>query len=117
MLRLLHKLWQSFYYGVLGYTSDIDLSVMPANISLQTHYDSKNDVYWVESEDLPDFEATGRTPKELAEHIGDALLVYLDVPYYFAKNYEDGILTMIDPKSATGETIHISREGIERVLA
>lgn len=117
MMNVMHRLWQSFYYGVLGHTSDVDLSTLPSQINLITHYDQKNDVYWVESAELPDFEATGKTLGELAEHIGDALLVYCDVPSYFAKNYVDGILTIKDPRSSDDQIIRISRKGIENVFA
>jgi len=72
----------------MRYASDVDLSDVPVNITLQSHYDKINKIYWVESDQLPDFEATGKSLEELAIHIGDALLVYLDIPYYFAKNYE-----------------------------
>jgi len=97
--------------------SDVDLSAIPAHISLQPYYDDKNDVYWVESDDLPDFEATGKTLEQLAEHIGDALLVYFDVPHYFARNYVDGVMTIADPKTGDNQPIRISRQGIERALA
>jgi len=117
MLNLLHKLWQWFYYGVLGNTSDVDLSSLPHEINITTHYDEKNEVYWVESDQLPDFEATGKTLELLAEHIGDAMLVYLDVPSYFAKNYVDGILTIQDPRSTEKQIIRISKTGIEKVFA
>ncbi len=117
MLNLLIGLWQKFYYGLLGRTSSVDLSVLPATIRLTTYYDKKNGVFWVESEDLPDFEATGKSLEQLAEHIGDALLVYMDIPRYFARNYQDGVLTIRDPRSADGQVVRISREGIERVFA
>lgn len=117
MINLLHKIWQNFYYGTLGYVSDIDLSVIPQSISLKPHYDKLSDVYWVESAELPDFEATGKTLEELAIHIGDALLVYFDVPYYFARNYKDGIMTIPDPKTGNQESIHVSRKSFEKVLA
>ncbi len=117
MIDTVHKLWQNFYYGTLGRTSDVDLSVMPATINLKTHYDAKNEVYWVESPDLPDFEATGKTLEDLAVHIGDSLLVYLDIPYYFAKNYQDGTLTITDPRTGHTKDVKVSREGVERVFA
>lgn len=117
MVNYLHRLWQKFHYGIMNNASDIDLSDIPTQISLQPHYDRKNEVYWVESKDLPDFEATGKTLEELAEHIGDALLVYFDVPHYFAKNYIDGVMTISDPKTGSSQPIRISRQGIERALA
>lgn len=117
MNDLLHRFWQKFYYGVLGRSSDIDLSVLPQNISLKTHYDDKNGVYWVESPDLPDFEATGKTLEELAEHIGDSLLVYLDVPHYFASRYEDGMLTITDPRTGQTKDVTVPRKNVEKALA
>lgn len=117
MIDMAHRLWQNFYYGVLDRTSYIDLSVIPPTISLETHYDSKHKVYWVESPDLPDFEATGKTLEDLAEHVGDSLLVYLDIPHYFAKNYEDGTLTITDPRTGSTRNVTVSRKGVERVLA
>lgn len=116
MINLIHRLWQNFYYGYMRNVSDVDLSDVPMNITLKSHYDKRNKVYWVESDQLPDFEATGKTLEELATNIGDALLVYLDIPYYFAKNYEDGILTIKDPRTKNGEVIRVSRTGVERVL-
>ncbi len=117
MINLVINLWQKFYYGILGRTSDVDLSVLPSEINLITHYDAKNKVYWVESKDLPDFEATGKTPELLAEHIGDALLVYMDIPTYFSKRYQDGVLTIKDPRSSDERIVRVSRKGMEKVFA
>ena len=117
MFNFIHRIWQNFYYGYLGHASDVDFSAIPQNITLQSHYDAVNKVYWVESKELPDFEATGKNLEELAEHIGDSLLVYLDIPYFFAKNYVDGELIMTDPITGNHETIKVSRKSVERVLA
>lgn len=117
MIEGVHRLWQSFYYGVLGRVPDVDLSAMPAHFNLEPHYDERNKVYWVESPDLPDFEATGKTLTELAEHIGDALMVYFDIPYYFARKFEDGVMDLTDPRTGKVHKIQVSRSSVERALA
>jgi len=116
MFDSLHRIWQLFYYGLLGRASTVDLSVIPPTINLSTHYDEVNKVYWVESDDLPDFEATGKTFESLAEHVFDSLLVYLDIPYYFARKMPEGELTITNPR-VEGEIIKVTRAGIEKVLA
>lgn len=117
MMSLFYKVWQKFYYGALGYAPDIDLSVIPSSITIHPHYDAVNKVYWVESPELPDFEATGKTLEALAEHVGDSLLVYFDIPYYFARQYVDGALTIKDPKTGKEEVVRISRKNLEKALA
>ncbi len=113
----LNRIWQDFYYGALKRVPDVDLSVIPSNFNLIPHYDEKNEVYWVESPELPDFEATGKTLKELAKHVGDALMVYFDIPYYFAKNFEDGVINITDPRTGRLHNIKVSRSSVERALA
>lgn len=117
MFEVISKVWQSFYYGTLKRVPDVDLSVIPPHFNLTPHYDEKHEVYWVESSDLPDFEATGKSMEELAEHIGDALMVYFDVPYYFARRFKDGRMDLRDPRTGELHQIQVSRSTVERALA
>lgn len=117
MIDRVIQIWQHFYYGFLGRTSDIDLSVIPSSITIVSHYDSKNQVYWVESPDLPDFEATGKSLELLAEHVVDSLLIYLDIPHFFAKRYEGGTLNITDPRTGTQQSIKVARKNLEKVFA
>ena len=113
------NLWQELYYGILHRVPEIDLSVIPQNFRFTTHYDQKNNIYWIDSPDLPDFEATGKTLEELASHIKDTIYVYFDIPHYFAKR--DHGLTKIDlPDPRTGDHKIITiggRQQLENVLA
>ena len=117
MIDFINHLWQEFYYGTLKRVPDIDMSVIPAEFNLVPHYDQSHGVYWVESPDLPDFEATGKDLNELAKHIGDALMVYFDVPYYFARKFQDGELSLTDPRTGKLHKIQVSRKAVERALA
>lgn len=45
--------------------------------------------FWVESDQLPGFIASGKTLEELREAMWDTLLMYYDVPRYRANRLED----------------------------
>jgi predicted RNase H-like HicB family nuclease len=77
-------IWQNFYYGTLHRAPKVDLSVIPQSFQFHIHYDDNNKVFWIDSPDLPDFEASGKTLEELAKNIQDTLYVYFDIPRYFA---------------------------------
>jgi predicted RNase H-like HicB family nuclease len=109
--------WQGFLYGVLKQRPDIDLSDLPLQIRIISHYDKASQLHWVEAPDHPDFMATGRTSEELAKNIGDTLLVYFDIPSYFARKYTDGTLIVTNHKTGEQETISINKEALEKVLA
>jgi hypothetical protein len=112
------NLWQNFYYGVLGRAPKVDWSVVPSSIRFDVHYDAKNNVYWVDSQDLPDFEATGKTLEELAEHIDDTVYVYFDIPRYFARRSgAHATVNLQDPRTGEAKSITVRRQQLERVLA
>ena len=110
--------WQYFYYGVLGRAPKVDLSVVPSSFGLNPHYDEVNEVYWVDSNELPDFEATGKTLEELAENIQETLYVYCDVPRYFARRHNaHSNLNIKDPRTGEARSIVVQRKQLERALA
>jgi predicted RNase H-like HicB family nuclease len=111
------SVWQSFIYGVLKYRPAIDFSEIPATLDFVAHYDAKNDVHWVEAPQLPEFYVSGKTSEELAKNVGDTLLVYFDVPTYFAKKWSDGVFNFTNQKTGEHETIHVNKEELDRVLA
>lgn len=117
MVNFILYLWQEFYYGILRRRPAIDFSDIPSSINLVGHFDEKNRVHWVESPDLPEFYASGKTKEDLAKNIFDTILVYFDVPTYFAKRMKDGVLHLNNAKKGTKEIIQVDREAIDRVLA
>lgn len=112
-------LWQYFYYRVLQRAPKVDLSVVPRSFGFTPHYDEVNGVYWVESKELPDFEATGKTLEELASNIQDTLFVYFDIPRYFAKQSKDlPYLDMIDPRTGEPKRVTtVQRDQLEEMFA
>jgi len=58
---------------------------IPSEIDIKIEYDNKNKVFWVESNDLPDFVASAIKEEELPKEIHDTLLLYFDIPRYIAK--------------------------------
>jgi hypothetical protein len=115
MRELLVNLWQEFIYGILHRTPNVDLSVIPQSVRLKVGFDKKNDLYWLESPDLPDFEATGKSLEELNDHYADTLLVYFDIPHFHAKR--SNLTTSLRlSHSNTNQEIVVSKDSLERVL-
>jgi predicted RNase H-like HicB family nuclease len=110
-------LWQTFIYGTLKRRPATDLSEMPTQLNFVMHYDKRNKLYWVEATNLPEFVVTGKTLEEVAKNIGDTILVYFDIPTYFAKQYVDGEFKLINPKTGEEETTKLNKEELSRVLA
>ncbi len=117
MTNWLISVWQSFIYGVLKKTPNIDFSEIPQNIEFISHYDAARDVHWVEAPQLPEFIVSGKTSEELAKNVGDTILVYFDVPTYFARKFPDGVFNFTNQKTGEHETIHLNKEELDRVLA
>lgn len=117
MINEIHHLWQSFLYGVLGNRPDFDFSKIPTKVSFISHYDKEHDVHWLESRDLPEFYVSGRTTEDLARHMADTLLVYYDVPTYFARRLQPQVkLDFTNQKTKEHESIEL-REELHKVLA
>jgi len=114
------NVWQTFIYGVLKHRPEIDFSEIPANIHFVSHYDKENDILWVESPELPEFYVSGKTSEELARNVGDTLMVYFDIPTYFARNFKDGVFNFSNLKTGEHETIQSNnvnyKEELHRVL-
>ncbi|PIZ63140.1 hypothetical protein COY17_01185 [Candidatus Saccharibacteria bacterium CG_4_10_14_0_2_um_filter_52_9] len=108
--------WQSFIYGVLKRRPSIDFSEIPSTIHFTSRYDQKNKVHWVESPELPEFIVSGKTSEELAKNVGDTLLVYFDVPTYFARRFPEGVFNFTNKKTGQQETIQVKKE-LDRALA
>ena len=70
---------------------------LPNNISLSMFNDPQRNVFWVESNEFPDFVASANTEEDLIKEIHQTLLLYFDIPRYYAKKFDDqGILTLDD---------------------
>ncbi len=117
-MDMIINIWQEFYYGLLHRVPKIDFSAIPQSISFKTHYDEINKVYWVDSEELPDFEASGKSLKELAKNIESTIYVYFDVPRFFAKRDNRAFMADIhDPVTGRQNRIVVERKQLERVFA
>jgi len=119
MIDIATNLWQEFIYGVLKRRPTIDFSEMPSQINFVSHYDAERDVHWVEAPSLPEFIVSGKDAKELAIHINDTLMVYFDVPTYFAKriNIDNTIFNFENKKTNQLETVHLDyKKELDKVL-
>jgi len=83
---------------------------IPTKLELVVRFDKKNKVYWAECESLPDFIATADTQEHLLIEIFDTLLLYFNVPRYFAKQLtKPGKLTLPNGKVISlGENISLN---------
>jgi predicted RNase H-like HicB family nuclease len=117
MNNLLTLIVQYIWYGVLKRTPNVDFSEIPTEINLIPGYDEANDVHYVIAPELPEFIVTGKTSEELHKNIGDSILVYYDVPSYFARKYKDGILNFTNQKTGTHETIKFDKKALDEVFA
>jgi hypothetical protein len=95
-------------YDVLKMPSYFDYSILPTIVDFDSHYDKKRELHWLESKDLPGLCVTGRDKVELAKNVGDTLLVYFDVPTYFAKKYHPDNTTFNFVNQKTGEMEYVS---------
>lgn len=114
------NIWHHFLYGFLKRTPNIDFSEIPQKLDIVSHYDKKNKVHWVEVPQLPEFYATGKTSEELARNIYDTILVYFDVPTYFAKRFKpsESKLNFLNKKTGKEEIIQLDyKEELDKVLA
>ncbi|MDR0979576.1 MAG: hypothetical protein LBM12_00210 [Candidatus Nomurabacteria bacterium] len=117
-MEALIDLCQNFYYGILGRAPKIDFSTIPRSFTLNLHQDKKNGIYWVDSPDLPDFEATGKTLGELAKHIDDTFYVYFDIPRYFARRSgAPATVNLTDPRTGEAKSFTVRRQQLERAFA
>ncbi|HEX6257942.1 MAG TPA: hypothetical protein VFZ48_00515 [Candidatus Saccharimonadales bacterium] len=117
MKSFLDYIGQVIMYGVFKNKPDIDFSEIPETISFVSHYDKDNDVHWLESPELPEFYVTGKNVEELARNTTDTLLVYYDVPTYFARRFSHTAeFKFTNQKTGKEETIHIKEE-LHRAIA
>ncbi len=85
----------SLKYGV--FKKEIPSIDLPKHLEMTGGYDEGNKVYWLECEELPGFVVSASSKKQLLREIYETLLVYFDVPRYFAKRMNDyGELVMPD---------------------
>jgi predicted RNase H-like HicB family nuclease len=117
MINIVVYAWQSFLYGFLKRRPDFDFSEIPQQINFESHYDKENDVHWLEVPELPEFYVTGKTAEELAEHFTETLLVYFDVPVYFARRYKPGIRFDFNNQKTKEREIIELKEELHRALA
>jgi len=107
-------------YGLLKRKPAIDFSQIPANVPLHLGYDKKHKVHWAIAANLPGFEVTGKTEGELADNIWDTLLVYFDIPTYFARRKAppSAVFEVTDKKKHTTKTFEVhARKELDKVLA
>ncbi len=91
---------------------------IPNRLDLKVNYDTKNKVLWCETPDLPGFTATGKNEKELLKEIFETLLVYFDIPRYFAKRMNEyGEMTMPDGKVVRLSNIRLKGDDLKYASA
>lgn len=121
IISLLVDIWQSFKYGVLKQRPNIDFSEIPNEFKFISHYDELNDVHWLEVQDMPEFIVSGKTTKELANNFTDTLLVYYDIPTYFAKRFAANsniVFEITNQKTKKQEIINLNyKEALSKALA
>ena len=85
----------SLKYGV--FKREIPNIDLPKHLEMTGGYDKEKKVYWLECEELPGFVVSASSKKQLLREIYETLLVYFDIPRYFAKRMNDyGELVMPD---------------------
>lgn len=107
-------------YDVLKMPAFFDYTIIPGHIDFDSHYDEYKNLHWLETEDLPDFYVSGKDKLDLANHVGDTLLVYYDVPTYFAKKWHPDKQTFSFENKKTGEHEYVSldyEEELKRAAA
>jgi site-specific DNA-adenine methylase len=108
-------LWQNVYYGLLRPNYKFDYNVMPQTINFTSHYDSERDLHWLESSEFPELYVTGHNKEELARNVTDTLLVYFDVPTYFARKFKPDNQTFSFENQKTGEREYVSLDYIDEL--
>jgi hypothetical protein len=95
-------------YDVLKQPSFYDYTALPDVINFDSHYDEGKQLHWLESEELPGFYVTGRNKLELAKNVTETLLVYFDVPTYFARKWRPENQKFNFENKKTGEHEYVS---------
>ncbi len=95
-------------YDILRRPQSFDYTVIPQSFSFDSNYDKDRDLHWLESKEMPDFYVTGSNKVELASRVGDTLLVYFNVPTYFAKKWKPETTTFNFENKKTGEQEYVS---------
>lgn len=108
MLDLILDLYDIIKYKILR-ISPKPFSI-PHSIELNAQYDSENKVFWVESSEYPDFVASAESKEDLLYEVFETILLYFDVPRYFAKKMkEPGELVLSNGQKIVAEDIiHLS---------
>ncbi|WKZ30736.1 MAG: hypothetical protein QY318_02710 [Candidatus Dojkabacteria bacterium] len=89
-------------YGVLK--MELPPLNIPNSIRLEFKTDRTTGLTWATSPDLPAFVVTGYSNEEILKETYETLLVYFDVPTYFAKRMNDyGEITL-----QNGEKVRIT---------
>jgi hypothetical protein len=104
-----------FKYDILRMSQHFDYSIMPTSLQFESHYDRESDLHWLEMPELPGFYVTGKDKVELARNVGDTLLVYFDVPTYFAKKWKPDTTTFNFENQKTGEHEYVSLDYLEEL--
>ena len=79
------------------FKKEVPVINLPKELKMKGGYDKENKTYWLECEELPGFVVSASSQKKLLKEVYETLLVYFDVPKYFAKRMNDyGELTMSD---------------------
>lgn len=119
VIDTVHNVWQGFIYGVLNRRPSIDLSEIPTEVHFKQYFDKKNKVYWIEAKELPDFIVSGKNQTELARNFHETMMVYFDVPTYFAKKLNPTIrINITNHKTKQNEELNVNyREELNKVLA
>lgn len=107
------NIWQGLKYGV--FRQRLNFDDLPDTLKFISHYDRKSDLHWLECPDLPEFFVTGKDKEELARNVTDTLLVYYDVPTYFAKRFKPDNTTFSYENQKTGQHEYVSLDYIEEL--
>ena len=108
------NIWQEIKYGVLR-REGFDFDQLPKTLNFNSNYDPNKDLHWLECVNLPEFYVTGRNKEELARNVTDTLMVYYDVPTYFAKRYKPNDTRFTFENKKTGEHEYVSLDYIEEL--
>ena len=95
-------------YDIFKLPNYFDYSIIPTSLTFKSNYDKNQDLHYLEINELPWTYVTGHDKLELAKNIGDTLLVYYDVPTYFAKKWRPESTTFNFENAKTGEQEYVS---------
>lgn len=91
---------------------------IPNRLSLILHYDKENQVLWCDPDELPGFVATAKTEKEMLKEVYETLLIYFDVPRYFANKMDDyGQMTLPNGKQIQLSEVTINKDRLSYARA